>query len=78
MSKSHKLDFDFREEETLLCRIAEGWENAGKTGQYFGNIMVNDMGWAIVLWDGEEDPDMHKIEGLEINKPHWVKAEHLE
>ena len=78
MSKCHEIDFDFREDETLPCRIAKGWDKAGRTGQYFGNIMVNDTCWAIVLWDGDEDPDMYKTSGIEINKPHWVKAENLE
>ena len=78
MSKSFKLDFNFSEEETLPCRIAKGWDGAGKTGQYFGNFMIGNMCWAIVLWDNEEDPDMHKIAGIEINQPHWIKAEHLD
>ena len=78
MSKCHKIDYDFSKEESMPCRIAKGWEDAGKTGQYFGNITVNDMCWAIVLWDGEEDPDMNKIAGIEISKPNWIKAEHLE
>ncbi len=77
MSKTHRLDYDFREEETLQCRIAEGWDKAGKTGQYFGNIMINDTAWAIILWDDEEDPNMHKLVGIEINKPHWVKADNI-
>jgi len=78
MSKCHEIDFDFREDETLPCRIAKGWDKAGRTGQYFGNIIVNDTCWAIVLWDGDEDPDMYKTSGIEINKPHWVKAENID
>jgi len=78
MSKSQNLDFNFSEEKTLPCRIAIGWECAGKTGQYFGNIIVGDVCWAIVLWDNEEDPDMHKIAGIEINKPHWIEAKNLD
>jgi hypothetical protein len=77
MNKTHEIDFNFSEEKTLPCRIADGWDNAGKTGQYFGNIMVNDIGWAIILWDGEEDPDMYKMSGIEINKPHWVKVNNI-
>jgi len=53
-------------------------QKAGKTGQYLGNIIINDMCWAIILWDGDEDPDMHKASGIEINCPNWIKIENVE
>jgi len=65
------IDFDFSNDETIPCKIKDGWKESGRTGQYFGNIVVNNRCWAIVLWDDDEDPDMHKAEGILISEIQW-------
>lgn len=52
----------------MNVKIREGWEGAGKEGVMIGeNIFVcHGMEWAPVLWDGEEDPDFHKVAGLQF------------
>lgn len=49
--------------ETFPCKIKDGWKNFGKTGQYFGYVYIFRP-WAVVLWDGDEDPSYFKIERL--------------
>lgn len=66
-----EVECDFRKDETISCKIKDGWEESGRTGQYFGNIMVNNRRWAIVLWDDDEAPDMHKAEGILISETQW-------
>jgi len=66
-----KIDYDFSGEETVPCIIKDGWFNCGKSGQYFGNIMIGNRHWAIILWDDEEDPDMHKAEGIQVAQTVW-------
>ena len=68
-----EIDYEFETDETIPCRIREGWAYAGRTGQYFGNMIVKNIKWAIVLWDGSEDPDFHKAEGIEVTKNKWVR-----
>jgi hypothetical protein len=59
-------------ENPRRCRIKEKWEGAGKTGMYYGNFVI-DGGhrWAIVVWDDEDDPDLHKL-GIEVATETWV------
>ena len=47
------------------------YDKGGKTGQYFGNMMIGNTCWAIVLWDDEEDPDFFKADGLVIQQINW-------
>lgn len=51
-------------------RIKKGYEAHGKQGDCFGYIMF-DQKWAIVKWEGEEDPDLHKLSGLEEQTIIW-------
>ncbi len=57
------------------CRVAMNnphrkWDGAGKQGILYG-IVVTDREWAIVLWNGSEDPDLFKAEAVEIMEPKW-------
>ncbi len=72
-----ELEFDITGSTTRPCRIKQGWEHAGKRGQYFGRVAVGSMFWAIVLWDGDEDPDMCKSDCLEIAQEKFVSLSEL-
>jgi hypothetical protein len=67
MAKRHpqEVDYDMEQEATKPCRIMEGYEGAGRTGHYFGNMMINGGHWAIVLFDDEDDPCFFKFSCLE-------------
>lgn len=54
------------------CRIKDGWHEAGKEGVFCGILNVNGRRWAVVKWDDEKDPDMHKAEGVEISSKVWT------
>jgi len=53
------------EKTSVKCRIIKGWDGAGRTGQYLGRFFSGQW-WAIVKWDDEEDPDLHKTCGLDL------------
>jgi|GEM_PF-5438021 len=48
--------------------IKKGWEGAGRIGYTLGplGVMVQGQRWTPVLWNDEEDPDWHKMAGLEV------------
>lgn len=55
--------------EYINCkvRIKYGWEGVGKSGLVIGEpIRVSGQDWLPVLWDDEEDPDFHKLEGIDV------------
>lgn len=54
--------------EAQMVRIKTGWENSGKLGVALGEpvtIYRNSQEWLPVIWQGEEDPDWHKLAGIE-------------
>lgn len=57
-------------EEPLRFRVKDGWDTAGEIGHYFGQVLI-DQWWAIVLFDGEEDPETIKASALELLMPEW-------
>jgi len=68
-------DISFSTATSFPCRIMDGWDGAGKEGRYLGKFSVQGRNnWSIVIWDGEEDPDLHKTEGLELMVQKWAKA----
>lgn len=49
-----------------LLKVKDGWENAGRMGiRLASDIFCGGRFWTPILWAGEEDPDLHKSEGLE-------------
>lgn len=68
---SLKIYSDFNRDTTLRFKIKDGWDRAGEQGEYFGKISVNDMIWALVLFDGEDDPDLHKADSLLVGYEIW-------
>jgi hypothetical protein len=67
-----RFDYDFSNDVTIPCRIKSGWDKEGKLGQYFGNMIINEMSWSIVLFHGDEDPSFHKTAGLEFLTMKWL------
>ena len=47
-------------------RIKQQWCDAGRTGDCLAVVMDLDQPWAVVKWDDEDDPYIHKTDGLEI------------
>ena len=64
MSESIKPQGVF-ENTSIKCCISKEYDGAGRTGQYLGRFF-SDQWWAIVKWDDEEDPDLHKTCGLDL------------
>lgn len=60
------VDCDFSSQRTKVCKIKDGWCDAGKTGQYFGSITIHGRCWAVVLWDDDDEPDLYKLISLKI------------
>ena len=44
--------------------IADGWNDSGKRGRVIGYEVFFGQWWCPVLWDGDEDPEFYKSEGL--------------
>lgn len=57
--------------EPKRCRIKEGLEDAGKEGWCYGHVNLGLSQWAIILWDNENDPSLHKVSGLEARNITW-------
>ncbi len=51
----------------LRVKIKRGWDGAGKSGTFF--VWVQNSGgqrWAVVQWDGDDEPSLFKAVGLSI------------
>lgn len=53
------------------CRIKKGWHEEGKEGFFYGIVHTN-RNWAIVVWDGDDDPDLFRAEGIETQTTNWI------
>ena len=74
--RPHDLEYDFSLDQTVRFKVAKNWYRADEEGEYFGHIRINDRVWAIVLFDGEDDPDMMKIESILIKGlENWESVE---
>ena len=47
-------------------RVKRGLDGAGRTGLGYTTVVVGQTIWVVVVWDGGEDPDLHKLAGLEV------------
>jgi hypothetical protein len=52
----------------IRVRIKDGWHDSGRRGVALGNNIFCEQWWTPILWDGEEDPDFCKTDGLEKEK----------
>lgn len=62
-------DFSFSmvDDGPIRCRGKVGTDKEGKDGQYFGQFHIkDDVWWALVQWDDEDDPDLYKLNLLEV------------
>lgn len=57
---------------TTECRIKAGWREANKRGVICDTVTINDRKWAVVMWYGENDPELFKAEGLEVASQVWA------
>jgi len=73
---SHKIDFDFSSDETLRCKGNDTSDKKDSEGEYFGNFYVNNKRWALVLWDGDDDPDLYKADLLLIERKSWIELKY--
>lgn len=54
------------------CEILSGWNDAGRKGFVIGHVVhVGGIWWVPVVWDGEKDPDWHKMDGLSFEERAW-------
>jgi len=53
------IEFDFCTDETRRCKGKDNTDKANCEGEYFGNIVVKKTRWAIILWDGDENPEFY-------------------
>lgn len=58
-------------DKPIDCQIKDGWEDAGKEGKCYGFVEIGQK-WAIVLWDGYNDPDLCKAGSLLTRVNEWV------
>lgn len=57
---------------TTECRIKAGWHEADKKGVIYGTVVVDGRKWAVVMWYGDDDPELFKAEGLEVSGQVWA------
>ena len=63
----------------MEVRIRKGWIDEGKRGVVLAGPLKEGLNqsWYVVLWSGEDEPDLHKAGGLDIAEIIWKKAESL-
>lgn len=65
------VEFNFENGETCRCRGKASSDKVDCKGEYFGFVYIKDTKWAIVLWDGDYDPDLYKANLIEIEVKQW-------
>ena len=55
-------------------KIKDGWDRAGLEGNFYWSGIINERRWVVVQFDDEEDPELHKAEGLLIAEIIWNDA----
>lgn len=61
----------FQLTENDRIRIRTGWDGVGTEGVFLTRIHCGQP-WAVVLWDGDEDPSVVKLSSLEFKKSIWT------
>lgn len=57
-------------------RVRRSWHNEGNVGVALGApVMVKGQEWVPIEWDGQEDPDFHKLAGIETYTAESLLAE---
>ncbi len=56
------------------CKVKAGTVDAGRLGTLITTVDVDGMKWSVVLWVGEDDPDLFKTSCLLVAKETWIEA----
>lgn len=70
-----KIEYCFEGDEAIRCKGAKNTEKDQMYGVYYGYFYCRGQQWAIVLWDGDDDPDLYKASCILIEKKTWVKID---
>jgi hypothetical protein len=53
-------------------RVKDGYDQGKRQGILLGEVVtIYGIGWAPILWDGDDDPDWFKANGLEKIIEKW-------
>ena len=69
---SFPLEYSICGDATMRCKGRHSTDKANQEGEYFGNFIIKNRKWALVLWDTEEEPDLYKAELLLVESKEWV------
>ena len=55
----------------VRCKIKSGYEQEGLEGEALCWVTTRTSGmrWIVVVWDDEDEPDLHKAHGLVLKHP---------
>jgi hypothetical protein len=55
--------------ESKYCKVKSGWAESGRACELLCVVEHGSLGqsWAVVIWDGEDEPDLFKAAGLELD-----------
>lgn len=59
-------------EKSTPCMGKPDTDKAYIAGVFFGWIVIDERKWAIVKWEDEDDPTLHKAEHLKIEVSRMV------
>lgn len=63
----------FKTHSSIRCKGKTGTDKENDKGYYIGLVSISErQQWAVVLWDGEEEPDLYKADCLMIIKEAWA------
>jgi hypothetical protein len=43
------------------------------SGRYYGRVLIEGSWWAIVIWDGEDLPELYKAGEVEVTQEQFIK-----
>lgn len=69
------FEFEMSQPGRVRCRIKKGWSQEGRKGYYYGWVAIEGRQWALVLFDDDEDPDLMKLESIELQKATWFSVD---
>lgn len=70
MKPGDKIEFDMQV-TAVKCRVRKGYAEFGKVGVYLGYFHDGNREWAIIKWDDADDPDLFKLDAIEVVQEVW-------
>ena len=57
----------------MRCKIKDHYEHAGRRGELLTTVATEQRLWAVVMWDGEDEPELYKADALlvEHTQTYW-------